>query len=250
MRTLLSSLPFSKRSLMVLSAAGLLLASCGPKAPPAASADAASSAAPAPPPTPATPPAATPAPVEAQPETPAAPVANVDLRVTVGRADGTKKSGHVKRIERSTDWFGEADWTIESEKLLILGENAGKESRLAWKDIRSLTVTPGKPADDTDCSYDSNFTPWMYDCTLRTTCKATGTDGKTYEVTSREKWRFTFDDDSSVEFWLVKYPSREQDEGTARVEDEVNENYAMYEKLQARLRTEIKTMVTSISVAP
>jgi hypothetical protein len=223
--------------------AGSLLVSCGgTKTPPVAAAAKAA---------PATAPAAAPVRVpEAEPEAPIVPRDNADFRITIGRADGSKTSGHVKRLERSSDWFGESDYTSDPTSLKVQVESDGKEAKFAWKEIKSISILPGKPASDVDCSYDSNFSPWMYDCTLKTTSKLISMDGKSWEITSREKWRLTFDNDSQVEFWLVKLPERMQDDRQLGLDDEITENYALYEKLQAEIRNDMKTMVTSIVVSP
>jgi len=220
------------------------LAGCGKKAPPVPAAQ--------PEPAPAAVAAADPEPEpepEAAPAPSAGPSTNVDLQITLTRADGARHAGHVRLVERSTDWYGEEDWTSAASDVRLQVEGAGGESKAAWKDLRKLTVTIAKVSEASDCSYDSNYTPWMYDCTLRNLGQAVTTDGKTWTITDRYKWRLTFDDGSSEEFWLSKHPARQQDE-TAVGLDSVGENYDLYIGLQDRLREEAKTMVTGITVQP
>jgi hypothetical protein len=205
------------------------LAACGEKAPPAAPPVAAPVA---------------PAPVAApEPTPPPAPVEvkNADMNVMVTFADGTTKGGHVKRIERSTDFFGDEGWTTETKDLVISAEGAGAYQKMPWTQVKLVTVKAGAIPAEVDCVYDSNFTPWMYDCTINTVGTLTSADGKKWTVDNRHKWRFTFDDDSSVEFWLKKHPAREQDEKVVDLDTSNPENLALYTKLNARLRTEVKS---------
>jgi hypothetical protein len=184
---------------------------------------------------------------EAAPEPPAdAP--NADLNVSIKTGDGQLKKGHVKRIERSVDWFADQGWTDEAKSLVITLEAAGKERDVPWTDIASITVKPGSFAD-LDCVYDSNFTPWMYDCTLKTTATVKTKDGATGLVTNRHKWKLTFDDGSTSEFWLFKHPARQQDDREIDIDSTEPENLQLYKTLSTRLRQEVATtMVVSITV--
>ena len=84
-------------------------------------------------------------------------------------------------------------------------------------------------------------------CVLRNTPKTRTTDGKTWTVTTRNKWKFTFDDDSEVEFYVHKLPAREQDDEAAGL-DSV-ENYDLYGKLQGSVMELAKTSaVKSIDI--
>ncbi|MCK6506801.1 hypothetical protein L6R53_26095 [Myxococcota bacterium] len=200
------------------------------------------------------PPVAAPAPAsepEPEPEpTPPPEVRNADLTVTVKFADGTSKSGHVKRVERSDDFYGEEGWLTEDKKLVIEGETGSTAAMLPWTKVKSVTVTPGKVPADVSCTYTTEFTPWMYDCTLTTTGKVVDADGKSWTVANRHRWRFTFDDDSQVEFWLYKYSARQQDETVVDIDTVDPENLSLYGKLQEQLRSDIKSgrFVTSITV--
>ncbi len=199
--------------------------------------------------------AAEPAPVEVAPpppEEPPAPkvVSNSSFNVTITFADGTSKAGHVKGVERTVDYSGDDGWTDEASKLKLSVEANGTEKAASWTDVKSITVTPGANLqDDIDCSYSSDTTPWMYDCTLRTTSTATLKDGSKGTVSNRHHWRFTFDDSSTLEFQVFKYQVREQDTRTVEYGDEQTENVALYTKLQSQIRTDVKTkIVKSITV--
>jgi len=186
-----------------------------------------------------------PAPVEAAPLS----VHNADLNVTITYADGSTKAGHVKGIERTVDFSGDQGWTSDEGKLRLTVEAGTSEKQVAWKDLKSVAITPGKMPDDVDCTYSSDFTPWMYDCTIRTTSAATMKDGTKGNITNRHQWRFTMDDGSTVELQVFKYSIREQDERTVEFGDESTENFKLYTKLQDELRTDLKTkIVKSISV--
>ncbi len=184
---------------------------------------------------------------EAEP-TPPPDAPNADIDLTIKTADGQLKKGHVKRIERSVDWFADTGWTDEAKSLVITVEAAGKEKDIPWTDVASIAVKPGSFAD-LDCVYDSKFTPWMYDCTLKTTSTVKMKDGSTGTITNRHKWKLTFDDGSTSEFWLFKHPARQQDDREIDIDSTEPENLQLYKTLSQRLRQEAATtMVVSITV--
>ena len=201
-------------------------------------------------------PAPEPAPVEVAPppppEPPPAPasVSNSSFNTTITFADGTSKAGHVKGVERTVDYSGDDGWTAETSKLKLSIEANDTEKAASWADVKTIVVTPGASmTDDVDCSYSSETTPWMYDCTLRTTSTATLKDGSKGAVSNRHHWRFTFDDGSTLEFQVFKYQVREQDSRTVEFGDESSENLALYTKLQDQIRRDVKTkIVKSITV--
>lgn len=208
--------------------------------------------APAPQPEPA--PAPT-APVEEAPPEPVAEapveksVSNVSFNVTITYADGSTRSGHVKGLERTVDFYGDEGWTEDASKLKLTVEMGSTEKTVAWTDIKSIAIVPGKMPDEVDCSYSSDFSPWMYECVLRTTTTATLKDGTKGLITGRHLWRMHFDDGAKVELSVYKYVVREQDEKVAEFGDEQSENFALYTRLQDRLRNESKTtLVKSITV--
>lgn len=128
--------------------------------------------------------------------------------------------------------------------------DAGSASKdFAWTDVKTLTLVPGKIPTDVDCIYESDFSPWMYDCTLKTTSTAVLKDNSKWTVTTLNKWRFTFEDGESVEFWVFKHHAREQDEKVVDLDTKDAENLALYTKLQNRLREEVKgKLVVKVAV--
>ena len=218
----------------------LLLLGCGEKKPPeVAAAPAPVVVAPAPAPEP-----------EPEPE-PAEPVAvsNVSMNVTITYADGSTKSGHVKGLERSEDLYADEGWTTEANRLKLDGESGSNATSLKWDQVKSISIKPGTVPADVSCSYDSNWTPWMYDCTVATTSTITLKDGAKWTAATRHKWRMTFDDDSTAEFWIWKWPAREQDTETVSLDTVNPEKPELYTKLQQQLRQELKTIVvTNISI--
>ena len=223
----------------------LLAVGCGgKKAPPEAA------AAPASPPASAAAPTPAPPPEPEVDEPPAPPASNIDLNVTMRFADGSVKTGHVKRVERSTDFFGEEDWDDSGRKLVIEAEAGTVAKDLPWTQVKSVSVFAGRVPADVSCTYNTEYTPWMYDCTLTTTGKVVDTTGKTWTISNRNKWRFTFSDDSTVEFWLYKYAARQQDDHVVDLDTTNPENLDLYAKLQGDLRQAVKSkdFVTSIQV--
>jgi len=221
--------------------AGLALAAgCGEKKPPEAAAEAAVAEAPAP--------EAEPEPEpEAEPEPPPPPADNADLSITVMLADGTQQAGHVKRIERSADWFAEEGWTDEERKLTLTAESNTEMLDITWEQIARITVTQGNIVNDTSCTYTSETNPWTYTCELKTPTQVALKDGRSFEITSRHKWKFIYDDGAEVEFWLAKHPVRQQDE-VVQSFDRGGENTDMYAQLQDRMREEVKSLVKTVSI--
>lgn len=208
---------------------------------------------PAPAPTPA-PAAAEPAPApepEPAPPVEVGPVSpkNVSFSVTLGYADGSTKAGKVTGLERTSDFNGDEGWTSDASKLKLTVEGSGTEKQVAWTDLKSVAITPGKIPDDLDCTYSSDFSPWMYECTLRTTSAAALKDGSKGNVTNRHKWKLWFEDGSTVELQVYKYTVRQQDDRELQFGDEAGENFAIYTKLQQQIREDLKgKMLKSISI--
>ncbi|MCK6515740.1 hypothetical protein L6R46_11880 [Myxococcota bacterium] len=217
----------------------LALTACGEKKAPEPAPVAAVEPAPAPEPAPEP---------EVVPPPPEPPKPNADMNLTITYADGKTVSGHVKRIERSTDFYADAGWEDAKGYLTLTLEGNGTEKEAMWTEIGTITVTPGKIPADVDCTYSSDVSPWMYTCELKTVTTATTKDAKKWTVSTRYKWRLTFDDDSQVEFWLAKYPARAQDDKVVTIDDEVGENFDMYAKLQAQLRNDVGGLVKTITV--
>jgi hypothetical protein len=215
----------------------VVMMSCAGKKPPPAE--------PTPPP-PVVAPEPPPPPEPEEPPAPKAATPNADLNVAITHADGSVKQGHVVRIERGEDVYAENGWTDTASKLVISLVAGSTTVDKPWTDIAQIDIKYGTKAD-IDCLYDSEFTPWMYMCTLRSTSTAKTTDGKTWTVDTRHKWKFTFADGSSEEFYAEKLPVREQDSAEVTL-DGGGENPALYSKLQAQVMTESGKAVTKIVV--
>ncbi|MFK7929907.1 MAG: hypothetical protein AB8H79_17065 [Myxococcota bacterium] len=200
-----------------------LVAGCGKKKPVEAAVAAVTPevpAAPAPPPEP-----------EPEPE-PEPPKSNADFTATFTMADGTTKSGKVTRVERGLDWYAEDGWTDDADDLVVSLESGNDLVEKPWEEVDTVNIAYGN-RDGIDCQYDSGFTPWMYMCVLRTTTKAKTVDGKSWALTTRNRWKFTFSDGSDVDFYVYKLPERQQDDKTMGL-DSV-ENYDLYGTLQAKV---------------
>ncbi len=187
------------------------------------------------------------------PEEPAPPpmdvhAKNMSLNVSITRADGSSRTAHVKGVERASDFHGDSGWTQDDGELKIAVETAKGGRSAAWSEVKSITIVPGKMPDDVDCSYSSDFNPFMYECSLRTTSTVVLKDGTKGTVDIRNKWRFTLDDNSEIEFYLLKHTQRMQAEPAAGGGDQ-EEDAGMYTKLQQALRDDVKgSLVKGITV--
>jgi hypothetical protein len=189
--------------------------------------------APVPAPAPAPAPEPEPEPVP-EPETP--PTArphNADFGTVITWADGSSSKGHVVRVERTEDWYGEQGYTDDPNKLKVTLEGGGTEVEKGWNEIRQVDITYGDKTA-VDCSYDSAFTPTMYMCTLRTTTKVKTADGKIWDGVDRHKWMFVLEGGETPSFFLSKLPARRQEEEVPSL-GTVTENTALYEALQTEL---------------
>ncbi|MCA9493119.1 MAG: hypothetical protein KC621_24480 [Myxococcales bacterium] len=210
-----------------------LLVACGKKAPVEAP-----KPEPAPAPAPVAAPMPAPAPepeVVAQVERPPAERAhNADFMVAITYADGSGSKGHVVRVERSEDWFGES-WTDAKAKLTVDLEADDGATSVEWSQMRTINVSYlGK--EDIDCAMDSSFTPVMYQCTLRTDTSVKTADGKAWKAADRHKWRLILESGDVLEFWIYKLPARAQEEAVPEL-GTTSENVQMYTSLQAELAT-------------
>jgi hypothetical protein len=209
--------------------------------------------APEPAPAAAAPPPPPPAPVVEEPAPPPAPVevTNADLNVTLTMADGSSKSGHVKRVERSSNFRGDEDWLTDSGELKIAGEAPGAYKKFTWDQVQSVSIKPA-PASTSNisCTYSSEYNPWVYECTIKAPSTLTAKEGGTFTVDTGYKWRFVFDDDSEVEFYMKKYIVWEQDSEEVGLDTVNPENYDLYGKLQQRLKADVKGagLVTRIEI--
>lgn len=205
----------------------VVLVACGKKTTP--------EPAPAPAPVPVAVPEPEPEPVpEPAPEVPpGSRPHNADLQVVIVYADGTNQKGHVVRIERTEDWYGDTGWTDAEAKRKVTLEGGGTEIEVPWSDIKKVDITYGAN-DDIDCTYDSSFTPTMYICTLRTTTKVTTKDNKVWDAADRHKWLFVYETGDAPEFWISKLSERKQEESVPSL-GTVTENTALYLELQKTL---------------
>jgi hypothetical protein len=192
-------------------------------------------------------PAAEPAP-PVEPPAPAPPAKNADFTVTIGQTGGGTTAGHVYRVERADDIYGDKGWTDDAKKLLFYIEGNNEYKKIAWSDVKRISIQV-KDAKDQSCVYSSDFSPWMYECSVKLTSSLTTKDGKTYAADSGHKWRFFLDGDKEVEFWLKRHYAREQDEEVVGLDHGNPENYELYGKLQQQLKDEVKSgLINSITV--
>jgi hypothetical protein len=219
---------------------GLLLLSAGCKK--ATPEPAAPAPAPVPAPEPEPEPEPEPASVTSAVVPPAEREHNADFTAAITFADGTNQKGEVVRVERTEDWFGEDGWTGDPAHLKVTLEGAGTEIEAPWTDIARIDITYGTTPGDVDCTYDSSYDPAMYMCVNRTTTKVKTKDGKSWTGVDRHKWMFVFSSGEAPEFYLHKLSARQQE---AEVPDlgTVNENTALYQKLQDDLATARKGKV-------
>jgi hypothetical protein len=204
---------------------------------------------PPPPPPPVAEPAPAPAPeapAEAAPPPEAPRLKNVSMNVTLTMADGSSKSMAVTGLERADGFHADRGWLSDAGDLKITLEAGKSEKEVTWADIKSISITPGKMPDDVDCSYNSDFNPFMYECSLRTTTVATLKDGSKGTVITRHKWRLSTDEAGSAEFYLYKHTERMQGPET---DGDQFEDPGMYTKLQEALRETLKTsLVKSVTI--
>jgi hypothetical protein len=157
--------------------------------------------------------------------------------------------GHVIRVERGDDWYAETGWTDTPGKLTVTLEGNGTEVDKTWGEIQSIDIRYGARAE-VDCLYESQFTPWMYTCTLPTTSTVKARDGSTWTAGSRHKWRFVFDDGTSTEFYVNKLPQREQDTEEVQLDDPDPENHELYAKIQGEVIAASQVAPTRIVISP
>jgi len=186
---------------------------------------------------------------EPEPGAPPPKQNNADFTVSITFSNGTTKSGRVIRIERSVDHYGEDGWSMSPTDLKISADGGTEYKKLTWKEVRSIPVRAGSIPADVNCFYLSDYTPWMYECNLKTPATMTDTSGKRWTVDSPHKWRLTFDNDEEVEFWLKKHHARQQDQTEVDLDTVNPENTDLYVQLQQQLRATAKSdLVLAIKV--
>ena len=189
----------------------------------------------------------------AEPEAPVEPEpmieSNVDINVTLTFADGSTKAGRVIRVERNEKYNGMGGW-LDTERKLKVDLTAGSEFLQApWADVKKITIKPTSTnKKNSDCNFESDYTPRLYFCKQTTTSTATTKDGKKWEVDNKYKWRFTFEDESNTDFWIQTFRVLEQEDGNVRLTDS-NVNHDLIGKLKETLATAMKsTMLVQIDI--
>ena len=134
------------------------------------------------------------------PEPEPKPEPNADFNATLTFSDGTTKSYHVIRVEASTDSYGMKDWLDSESRLTIFAESGSTAKDLAWNEIKSISIAP--KSSDINCVYESDWSPWLYVCTKKTTTSLIDAEGKKWSANATNKWRFYFDDDTDTEFLI------------------------------------------------
>lgn len=180
----------------------------------------------------------------ALPEIAPPPEPNVNFNATLTFSDGSTKSGHVIRVERSSDFYGMKEWLDSESKLIIYGESGSTAKEMTWTDIKTITVAP--KSGDISCVYESDWTPWLYVCTNKTTSSLVDSAGKKWGVDSKHKWKFFFEDEEVVEFWIQNFRTLQQDTVEVGLGMEAYENPELYAQLQNELRNTV--YVKSVNV--
>lgn len=177
-------------------------------------------------------------------------VKNVSLGAKLAFGDGTFKDGRIAGIERAVDVYGEEGWSAEAKDLVLEVEIGTTEKAVPWTEVKSLTITTA-PKPEFDCDYTSETSPWMYECRLSTTSTVVLKSGQKGNVITRKRWRFTYEDGTSVVFSAFKPSAHEPDPRELSFGEEVGENAELYAKLQGQLRAELKAkMVKGVTITP
>ena len=190
--------------------------------------------------------------VVSEPEAPPEPEpieSNVSFNATLTYASGEVKSGKVIRVERSQDFYGEKDWYDSAGRITIYVESGSDAEDKTWDEIGKIKIVAGKIPADSSCIYESDWMPWLYICTLDTKSTAVTKDGKSWSIDSKYKWRFYFEDESVVDFWIQKHRALEQSAKEVTLDTANPEDRELYQKLQQQLREEVgSTMLRSIVI--
>jgi hypothetical protein len=169
------------------------------------------------------------------------------FQATFTHIDGRVIEGKVVKVERGLDWYAEKGWSEKPLHLTVTLEGNGTEVEKLWSDIAQVDVTYGGKTDF-DCMYESEYSPWMYTCLLKTTPTVKTADGKTWKAISRYKWKFTLEDGSVEELWLSKLPARKQDTQEVTLETVSPENVQLYAELQAEALRSAKHGISRIVI--
>lgn len=219
----------------------LLFTACGPKAPPKVAEVPAVTA-------PAAAPVVETAVPEPEPE-PVKPESNTSFKVKLTSADGTVKEGKVYRIERG-DFNGMKTWKDKAHHIKVEIEAGSTAREVPWTELQSVTIKTLKIPKDVDCTYESDFSPWLYVCAVKSISKATTKDGKKWTIESKHRWRLYFEgEDEPVNLWLRKPRALQQDSEVVSLTSGSGENQKMYSQLQQRLREQsTSSMIVKIEI--
>jgi hypothetical protein len=175
-------------------------------------------------------------------------VRNADFRIAIDSADGSSTTGRVVRVERGVDFYGANGFTDRDIKTTISLSGGGTSRDAAWADISQIDIAYDTSPSNISCTYDSSVTPWAYICTIPSTSSAATTDGANLDVTTRNVWRLTMDDDREVELYLSKLPVRQSDSSGSGMRNA--ENPAMYVQLREAVVEAAATAPTRIRINP
>ena len=74
-------------------------------------------------------------------------------------------------------------------------EGNGEYKKIKWSDVKRVSISIPN-SKDFDCLYSSEYSPWMYECSVKLKSTVTTKDGKSYQADSGHKWKFVTDDDA------------------------------------------------------
>jgi hypothetical protein len=174
-----------------------------------------------------------------EPEPEPVVVPNADFKAKLAFMDGQVTEGQVIRVERSDDWFAERGWTDKPIKLTVTVEGNGTEKDVNWTDIKSMDLSY-EGTGSIDCTYDTEFSPVMYMCVMKTRSKVAITEGGAWTAGGRHKWRFLFEDGTVEEFWVYKINARQQAQPSASLNSDSSQDTALYQMLQGQLEADAK----------
>ena len=112
--------------------------------------------------------------VAPEPEPEPKPEPNVDFNTTITFSDGTAKTGHVIRVERSSDFYGMKEW-LDTESIDHLCRVRFYSQR---SDVDGTKVCSVAPKKGDIIMYESEWNPWLYVCTNKTTSSLVDAEGR------------------------------------------------------------------------
>ena len=127
------------------------------------------------------------------------------------------------------------DWLDKESKLTLWGEKGSEGADVEWANLKNVKIKLGKIPGDIDCHYESDWSPWLYVCKVPTKTTMTTSDGKVWNVDSKYKWKFFFDDDTEMEFWIENPKALQQDDKEVELGMDDYENKELYSTLQQQI---------------